>query len=60
VDDAAFLISVIGISNTIGRVLFGWLSDFPWVSNTQRHILTDMLPGTTVPAQLAGRWGQMK
>jgi hypothetical protein len=31
-DDAAFLISVIGISNTLGRVLFGWLSDFPWVS----------------------------
>jgi hypothetical protein len=32
VDDAAFLISVIGISNTLGRVIFGWLSDFPWVS----------------------------
>lgn len=25
--NAAFLISVIGISNTVGRVVFGWLSD---------------------------------
>ena len=24
---------VIGISNTLGRVLAGWVSDFSWVSN---------------------------
>ncbi|KAL5004781.1 hypothetical protein ScPMuIL_018237 [Solemya velum] len=29
---AAFLISVIGIANTISRVTFGWLSDKPWVN----------------------------
>ncbi|XP_041373564.1 uncharacterized protein LOC121386626 [Gigantopelta aegis] len=26
-NDAAFLLSVVGIANTFGRVLFGWLSD---------------------------------
>lgn len=33
VDDASFLISVIGISNTLGRVLSGWISDLPWVNS---------------------------
>merc|ERR1719266_2673693 len=31
-EDAAFLVSVIGISNTLGRVLSGWVSDFSWVA----------------------------
>ncbi|XP_067131694.1 monocarboxylate transporter 12-B-like isoform X2 [Centruroides vittatus] len=31
-DKAAFLLSVIGITNTIGRLIFGWLSDRPNVS----------------------------
>ncbi len=29
---AAFLISVIGIANTVGRVVFGWVSDRPFVN----------------------------
>jgi len=33
VEDAAFLVSVIGVSNTIGRVLSGWVSDFAWVNS---------------------------
>lgn len=32
VADASFLVSVIGISNTLGRVLAGWVSDFAWVN----------------------------
>merc|ERR1712192_198204 len=32
VPDASFLVSVIGISNTLGRVLAGWVSDFSWVA----------------------------
>ena len=28
----AWLISIVGISNTIGRVVFGYLSDQPWVN----------------------------
>merc|ERR1719173_27587 len=33
VPDASFLVSVIGISNTLGRVLAGWGSDFSWVNS---------------------------
>ncbi len=31
--EASFIVSAIGISNTIGRVVFGWLVDLPWVSS---------------------------
>ena len=31
-DQASYLISVIGITNTLGRVLSGWVSDIPSVS----------------------------
>ncbi|CAG5118330.1 unnamed protein product [Candidula unifasciata] len=31
-DKAALLLSVIGIANTAGRVIFGFLSDRPWVN----------------------------
>ena len=27
---AAFLLSILGITNTVGRVLAGWASDRPW------------------------------
>lgn len=30
--EAEFLLSIIGITNTIGRILAGWLSDRPWMS----------------------------
>lgn len=30
--DAAFLVSVIGIANTIGRVVFGWMADQKWAN----------------------------
>lgn len=32
-DDANFLLSIIGISNTLGRVLVGWVADFPFVDS---------------------------
>jgi MCP family monocarboxylic acid transporter-like MFS transporter 14 len=31
-DDASYLLSVIGIANTLGRIVLGWLSDKPWVN----------------------------
>merc|ERR1712071_393278 len=31
--DAPFLISIIGIINTVGRLVVGWLSDFPFVDS---------------------------
>lgn len=30
---ASYLISIIGITNTIGRVLCGYVADFPWVNS---------------------------
>ena len=33
INDANFLISIIGISNTVGRVAAGWISDFEWVNS---------------------------
>lgn len=30
---AAFLISIIGITNTIGRVICGYIADLPWVDS---------------------------
>lgn len=32
-DDSTFILSILGISTTIGRVLIGWVADRPW-SNT--------------------------
>ncbi|XP_039287952.1 monocarboxylate transporter 12 [Nilaparvata lugens] len=31
--DASFLLSIIGITNTVGRVVCGWVADFPWVNS---------------------------
>ena len=30
--DAGFLLSVIGIANTLGRIILGYVSDRPWVN----------------------------
>lgn len=30
--DSAFLVSVIGIANTLGRIIFGWMADRQWVN----------------------------
>ena len=30
--DASFLIAVIGIANTIGRIILGYISDKPWLN----------------------------
>jgi predicted MFS family arabinose efflux permease len=30
-NSASFLLSIIGITNTIGRVVCGYVADFPWV-----------------------------
>jgi len=31
-DKSSFLISAVGITNTVGRILCGWLTDLPWVN----------------------------
>jgi predicted MFS family arabinose efflux permease len=32
-ETASFLLSIIGITNTVGRIISGWLSDFPSVDS---------------------------
>jgi len=31
-EEASYLLSVIGIANTVGRIILGWLSDRPWIN----------------------------
>lgn len=47
-DRAAFLLSVIGITNTFGRLLFGWLSDRPGVSALLVNNISIALTGVCV------------
>ncbi|KAI0211223.1 Monocarboxylate transporter 9, partial [Lamellibrachia satsuma] len=42
---AVFLISVIGITNTVGRVAVGWLSDFKWVNTLLVHNIAVLCSG---------------
>ena len=47
-DKAAFLLSVIGITNTIGRLLFGWFADRPGVSALLVNNISIALTGICV------------
>lgn len=49
-DKAAFLLSVIGIANTVGRVLCGWVSDFPQVKAIHLNNCSLILAGGTTIA----------
>ena len=31
-DTASFLLAVIGIANTVGRIILGYVSDKPWIN----------------------------
>ncbi|GBL89478.1 Monocarboxylate transporter 12 [Araneus ventricosus] len=47
-DKSAFLLSVIGITNTIGRLLFGWIADRPGVSALMVNNVSMVLTGICV------------
>lgn len=47
-EDANFLISLIGVSNTLGRVAAGWFSDFEWVNSLVVTNLAIFLSGVSV------------
>ncbi|KAK8782394.1 hypothetical protein V5799_016265, partial [Amblyomma americanum] len=47
-DKAAFLLSLIGITNMIGRLIFGWLSDMPQINCLLLNNLSLCLSGLTV------------
>lgn len=49
-ETAAYLISIIGITNTIGRILCGVLSDLPQVNSLLMNNLCILLSGLCVAA----------
>lgn len=42
---ATFLLSILGISNTIGRILFGWINDRPWADCLLIHNMALLIAG---------------
>ncbi|XP_059175113.1 monocarboxylate transporter 12-B-like [Physella acuta] len=58
-DKAALLLSVIGIANTAGRVIFGFLSDRPWVNRLFLYntALTICGAATALSPVLGGTYG---
>ncbi|CAH0723123.1 unnamed protein product, partial [Brenthis ino] len=49
-DDGAFMLSLIGITNTIGMVSLGWIGDFPNVSIGNLYAVCLVLCGAAVAA----------
>ncbi|XP_028173025.1 monocarboxylate transporter 14-like [Ostrinia furnacalis] len=49
-DDGAFMLSLIGITNTIGMVGLGWIGDFPKVSIGNLYAVCLVLCGASVAA----------
>jgi len=44
---SAFLVSIVGISNTVGRIVFGYLADFKWVNRLMLYNTVLLLCGVT-------------
>lgn len=59
--ESTFLLSVIGIFNTAGRVLFGWLSDRKWISALSMNNFALIISGllTAICPLLPGYSGLM-
>lgn len=46
--DASVVVSVIGIANTIGRIIVGWCVDFPWANSLSITNVSLLLSGFSV------------
>ena len=46
--DAAFLLSVIGISNTVARLVLGWLSDRTWINRLYLYNMCLVICGVSM------------
>ena len=44
-DDASFLLSVVGIANTLGRIVLGFLSDRQWINRLYLYNMSLALCG---------------
>ncbi|XP_028165845.1 monocarboxylate transporter 12 isoform X7 [Ostrinia furnacalis] len=47
---ASFLLSIIGITNTIGRIACGWVADFPWMDSLLLNNLCLVIATVSVAA----------
>jgi len=57
---SAFLVSIIGISNTVGRIFFGYLADFKWVNRLLLYNSVLLLCGiTSIASSLCVNYGLM-
>ena len=44
---AVFLLSIMGISNTVSRVVFGWIADRPWTNPLIVFYCANIIGGAT-------------
>ncbi len=59
-DKAAFLLSIIGIANTVARVLCGWVSDQTWADCLMINNLALVIGGVaTMCAPFCNSYGMM-
>ncbi|XP_005109624.2 uncharacterized protein LOC101862144 isoform X3 [Aplysia californica] len=47
-DSATFLISIVGITNTVGRVVSGWFADRPWVNTLYMNNVALVVAGISL------------
>lgn len=45
---AAFLLSIVGITNTVGRILCGWLADRPWMNTLHFNNIALIVAGLAI------------
>lgn len=52
--DASYLISIIGIANTVGRIILGYIADKPWVNRLM--VYNACLTGCGIGENLVARF----
>ncbi|KAL1116061.1 hypothetical protein AAG570_005556 [Ranatra chinensis] len=58
-EDASFVLSVIGVTNTIGMIGFGWAGDRPWLNVAKAYAVCLFLTGgfaAAIPLATAYDW----
>ncbi|XP_065074519.1 uncharacterized protein chk isoform X2 [Ochlerotatus camptorhynchus] len=46
--DSANMISIIGITNTVGMIVLGWLGDQPWINVTKTYMICMFMCGISI------------
>ena len=50
-ENASFLLSVIGIANTLGRIVLGYVSDRPWLNRLYTYNISLAICGLSTSAR---------